>query len=237
MIHDVRVLLVDQGWALAILRGSLVTIAVGLLGMLFGILIAFPLAVMRWTRVPLVSPLVDAFTMLVRSVPGLLIIYLLFFGSVEAVDAVGSFFGFRETMKSAYAFVMGVVSIGVISCAYSIEVFRGALQAIPAGLIEAARAMALPRPVTYRRIIAPLMFRLALGGINNVWQSTIKDTSLVSVVGLQELMRLSSVAAGTTRSPLFFYVVAGLVFLAITGASQAAFTAAERRLNVGFAVR
>lgn len=234
MIHDIWVLLIDQGWAFAILRGSLVTIAVGLLGMLFGILIAFPLAVLRWLDRPILSFGVDAFTMLVRSVPGLLIIYLLFFGSVETVDAVGSFFGFQERVKSAYAFIMGVFSIGIISCAYSVEVFRGALQAIPAGLIEAAKALALPRSITYLRIIAPLMFRLALGGINNVWQSTIKDTSLVSVVGLQELMRLSSIAAGTTRSPLLFYVIAGLVFLAITSASQVSFAAVERRLNLGF---
>ena len=169
--------------------------------------------------------------------PGLLVIYLLFFGSVETAEQVGAVFGFEDGWKNAYPFLIGVIAIGVISCAYAIEVFRGALQALPVGIVEAAKALALPRGVTYRIIIAPLVFRLALGGMNNVWQSTIKDTSLVSVVGLQELMRLSSIAAGITRSPLLFYGVAGLVFLLITGVSQLSFAAVERRLNLGFGSR
>jgi len=126
------------------------------------------------------------------------------------------------------------VSIGLIACAYSIEVFRGALQAIPQGVIEAAKSLALPRPIIYLKIIGPLMLRNALPGMNNVWQMTLKDTSLVSVVGLAELMRLSSMAAGSTRNPLLFYVIAGLVFLAITGVSQRLFSTAERLLNRGF---
>ena len=237
MIHDTWLLLVDQGWAMAILRGSLVTIAVGLLGMVFGLVVGFPLALLRWLGVPVLSPIVDVATTLVRSVPGLLVIYLLFFGSVETAEQVGTVFGFDDGWKNAYPFVIGVIAIGVISCAYAIEVFRGALQALPVGIVEAAKALALPRAVTYRMIIAPLVFRLALGGMNNVWQSTIKDTSLVSVVGLQELMRLSSIAAGITRSPLLFYGVAGLVFLLITGVSQLSFAAVERRLNLGFESR
>jgi octopine/nopaline transport system permease protein len=236
LIDNIWLLLIDQGWAIAILRGSLMTILVGFLGMLFGIMIGLPMALMRWLEVPVVSQLINGYTMLVRSVPGLLVIYLLFFGSVETVDAIGSFFGFQEALRSAYAFIMGVLSIGIISCAYSVEVFRGALEAIPAGYIEAAKSLALPRMVTYLKIIGPLMFRYALGGVNNVWQSTIKDTSLVSVVGLEELMRLSSIAAGTTRSPLLFYVIAGVVFLAITGASQVYFRYFERWLNRGFKV-
>ncbi|MFP3740197.1 hypothetical protein SB860_35780, partial [Burkholderia sp. SIMBA_019] len=87
------------------------------------------------------SPGVDVFTGVIRSVPGLLVIYLLFFGSVETVDRIGVFFGFRDELRSAYSFVMGTLSIATISAAYSIEVLRGALQAIAPGSIEAARAL------------------------------------------------------------------------------------------------
>lgn len=226
--------MITQGWGWSILQGSGVTLLLGILGMLLGNLLALPMAVLRWQRVLLVSSLIDGYSLLIRSVPGLLVVYLLFFGSVEAVDAIGAFFGFQETLRNAYAMIMGVVSIGLIACAYSIEVFRGALLAIPQGVIEAAKSLALPRSIIYLKIIGPLMLRNALPGMNNVWQMTLKDTSLVSVVGLAELMRLSSMAAGSTRNPLLFYVIAGLVFLAITGVSQRLFSAVERLLNRGF---
>lgn len=226
--------MITQGWGLSILKGSGVTLLLGILGMLLGNLLALPMALMRWQRVLLLSSLIDGYSLLIRSVPGLLVIYLLFFGSVEAVDAIGAFFGFQEALRSAYAMIMGVVAIGLIACAYSIEVFRGALQAIPEGVIEAAKSLGLSRPVIYLKVIAPLMLRNALPGMNNVWQMTLKDTSLVSVVGLAELMRLSSMAAGSTRNPLLFYLVAGGVFLVITGVSQYLFSAAERKLNRGF---
>lgn len=233
-MKEVVSLLYQQGWGWSILQGSGVTLLLGILGMLLGNLLALPLAVLRWQQVFLLSSLIDGYSLLVRSIPGLLVIYLLFFGSVEAVDAIGAFFGFQDALRSAYGMIMGVVSIGLISCAYSIEVFRGALQAIPFGVVEAGKSLALPRPVIYLKIIGPLMLRNALPGINNVWQMTLKDTSLVSVVGLAELMRLSSMAAGSTRSPLLFYVIAGLVFLTITGVSQRLFSLAERYLNRGF---
>ncbi|PZM14315.1 ABC transporter permease [Rhizobium tubonense] len=229
-------LLIEQGWGAAILRGSLVTIVVGLLGMLIGLAFAIPFALVRWTKIAALSQAIHSYTLLVRSIPGLLVIYLLFFGSVESVDAVAAFFGFQEAAKNAYPFIMGTASIAIISCAYSVEVLRGALQAIPTGLLEASKSLSLPRGIVYMKIIAPLMFRYALPGLNNVWQSTIKDTSLISVVGLEEVMRLSSIAAGTTRSPLFFYMIAGCVFLAITGVSQISFTFLESRLGRGFKV-
>jgi len=236
MMQTLWLLLIEQGWGAAILRGTLVTIVVGLLGMLIGLAFAIPFALARWTKIAALSQVVLGYTLLVRSIPGLLVIYLLFFGSVESVDAIATFFGFQEAAKNAYGFIMGVASIAIISCAYSVEVLRGALQAIPTGLLEASKSLSLPRGVVYMKIIAPLMFRYALPGLNNVWQSTIKDTSLVSVVGLEEVMRLSSIAAGTTRSPLFFYVIAGCVFLAITGVSQISFTYLESRLGRGFKV-
>lgn len=210
------------------------TVGLGVLGMCLGLMVALPLAIIRWREVPLLAPLVEGYTMVVRSIPGLLIIYLIFFGSVEAVDAIGAFFGFQAALRSAYAFLMGMLAISIISSAYSVEVLRGALQSIPEGLIEASKALAMPRRGIYLRVVLPLMVRGALAGINNVWQLTIKDTSLVSVVGLGELMRTAALAAGISRSPLLFYLIAGGVFLLITWASQRLFVVCERYFNRGF---
>lgn len=237
MLNDFWVLMVERGWALALLQGSLVTIAIGLLGMVLGFVVATPLAVLRWRKVSGVSQFVDAYSVAIRGVPGLLVIYLLFFGSIDWIRAVTTVFGFQQAAENAYPFIIGVLAIAAISCAYSIEVIRGALEAVPHGLLEAARALALPWKVTFFRVTLPLALRLALGGINNVWQMTIKDTSLISVVGLQELMRTAAIAAGITRSPLLFYLIAAVLFFCMTAVSQTLFSVAERSLNRGFGGR
>jgi octopine/nopaline transport system permease protein len=226
----------DAGWGVAILRGALVTTAVGILGMTLGMAIGFTLALVKWARVPVLTFLVDAYVTVVRCVPGLLIVYLLFFGSSEFVAGVGSFFGYQDAFQNAFAFLAGVAAIGLIAAAYATEVFRGALAAIHKGQIEAARALALPRRQLYSRIIGPQMLRYALPGISNLWQATIKDTSLVSVTGLAEVMRIAYVGAGSTKQPLLFFAIAALVFFAITLASQGLFELAERRLNRGVRV-
>jgi len=175
---------------------------------------------------------IDVYTSIVRGVPELLIIYLLFFSSVEFVTKVASAFGYAGLADSGYAFIIAVVAIGTISGAYSTEVIRGALASIPSGHIEAARALGIPGRRIFRRIIVPQMLRIAIPGMNNIWQTTIKDTALVSVVGLQELMRIAFIGAGTTRHPLIFFLIAAVVYLLITVVSQTGFNSAERFLQL-----
>ncbi|RUW24909.1 ABC transporter permease subunit [Mesorhizobium sp. M4B.F.Ca.ET.215.01.1.1] len=234
MLHDIWVLMIEKGWLLALLRGAGITLLIGFLGAVIGLATAIPLAILRWRRVPALSQLVDAYSIVVRGVPGLLVIYLLFFGSVDWVQKIASAFGYAESAENAYPLIIGIAAIAAISCAYSIEVIRGALQAVPAGLLEAARSLSLSPRVTFSRVTLPLALRLALGGINNVWQMTIKDTSLVSVVGMQELMRAAAVAAGITRSPLLFYCMAAAMFFGMTVASQVLFNRVEKHFNRGF---
>ncbi|MEI9405825.1 ABC transporter permease subunit [Mesorhizobium argentiipisi] len=234
MVHDIWVLMIDKGWLLALLRGAGITLLIGFLGVVIGLAAAIPLAILRWRRVPVLSQLVDAYSIVIRGVPGLLVIYLLFFGSVDWVQKIASAFGYANSAENAYPFIVGILAIAAISCAYSIEVIRGALQSVPVGVLEAARSLSLSPRVTFFHVTLPLALRLALGGINNVWQMTIKDTSLVSVVGMQELMRGAAVAAGITRSPLLFYCLAAAMFFAMTAVSQVLFNRAERHFNRGF---
>jgi octopine/nopaline transport system permease protein len=222
----------DGGWVTAILRGAAVTIAVGLSSMVAGLLIGVVCGLIKWARIFPLSFLVDGYTSVVRGVPELLVIYLLFFSSVEFVTKVITAFGYAGLAESGYAFVIAVIAIGAISGAYSTEVIRGALASIPNGHIEAARALGLPGSRIFRRIIAPQMLRIAVPGLNNVWQTTIKDTALVSVVGLQELMRISYIGANSTRHPFIFYLIAGVVYLVITLVSQAGFDGIERLLRI-----
>jgi octopine/nopaline transport system permease protein len=226
------ILVWQGGWIRAILQGAAITIAVGTVSMIVGALIGTLCGVIKWARIVPLTLVVDTYTSLVRGVPELLIIYLLFFSSVEFVTQVATAFGYAGLADSGYAFIIAIVAIGTISGAYSTEVIRGALASIPEGHVEAARALGMSGGRIFRRIIIPQMLRIAIPGMNNVWQTTIKDTALVSVVGLQELMRTASVGAGSTRNPLIFYLVAALVYFAITLISQAGFDRVERLVGL-----
>ncbi|PWJ86265.1 octopine/nopaline transport system permease protein [Pseudaminobacter salicylatoxidans] len=222
----------EGGWVSAIMRGAAITIAVAIAAMIGGFVVGIICGLIKWGRIRPLTYIVDGYTAVIRGVPELLIIYLLFFSSVEFVTRVATAFGYAGLADSGYAFVIAVIAIGAISGAYSTEVVRGALAAIPQGHIEAARALGLPGPRIFRRIIAPQMLRIAIPGMNNVWQVTIKDTALVSVVGLQELMRTAFIGANTTRHPFIFYLIAAVVYLAITLVSQTGIDQAERLLRL-----
>lgn len=226
------ILVWEGGWIGAILRGTAITIAVGVASIIVGAIIGTLCGLMKWARIFPLTLLVTAYTSLIRGVPELLIIYLLFFSSVEFVTKIATAFGYGALADSGYAFTIAVVAISAISGAYSTEVVRGALASIPAGHIEAARALGISGGRIFRRIIVPQMLRIALPGMNNVWQATIKDTALVSVVGLQELMRAASVGAGSTRNPLIFFLIAAIVYFTITIISQAGFDRVERLVRL-----
>jgi putative lysine/arginine/ornithine/histidine/octopine transport system permease protein len=131
-------------------------------------------------------------------------------------------------------FSAGVFALSLVFGAYATEVFRGAILAVPRGQIEAARSLGL-RPVPlFRKVMLPQVWRFALPGLGNLWQVLLKNTSLISVVGLEELMRTTSIAAGVTRKPFTFYLAAALIYLAFTLVSEVALQHAERRVGRGF---
>ena len=168
----------------------------------------------------------DAYTTVVRGIPELLVIYLLFFGGSSAAGFVARLFGY-EGYVELHAFTIGAVAIGVVSGAYSTEVVRGAFLAVPRGQLEAARACGMGDWLLFRRILVPQVLRYALPGLGNVWQLTLKDTSLISVTGLVEIMRQAFVASGSTREPFTFYLTAALLYLLLTAASSRVFRQAE----------
>jgi octopine/nopaline transport system permease protein len=225
----------SDGWVLSLLRGTLITVALSLCSMMLGLVLGVCGGLIKWARVFPLTLIVDAYTSVVRGVPELLIIFLLFFGSVELISNVAAALGIGKGIDTIYAFIVGVGAIGFISGAYLIEVIRSALASIPKGHIEAAQAVGLSRSRIFWRIIMPQMIRIAVPGINNVWQSTIKDTALISVVGLAELMRIASIGANATRQPFLFFLCAAALYFAVTLVSQAFFNVIERlvRQNTG----
>ncbi|WP_026873698.1 ABC transporter permease subunit [Inquilinus limosus] len=221
-----------QGWGRAVAAGAAMTLLVAALGFALGLLWGAAAAAARLSGVTPLRWLSAVYTTVVRGVPELLVLYLLFFGGGALFRAVGEAFGYGGA-ASADAFGAGVVAIGIISGAYSGEVIRGAVRAIPPGQIEAARAFGMSPAQRLRLVVLPQLLRYALPSLGNVWQMTLKDTALISVTGLVELMRTTEIAAGSTRLPFVFYTLAILVFLGFTALSNAAFHWAEQRFNRG----
>ena len=223
----------DTGWGDELFRATLMTIAVSITAMLIGFSFAAiftPLKLSKFKSLNLVS---NIYTTVIRGVPELLVIYLFFFGGSGAIMFVASIFGYNEYIE-INAFITGSFAIGIISGAYSTEVFRGAIQSIDKGQFESAKALGLSKFLRFYKILLPQMLRLAIPYLSNVWQITLKDTSLISVTGLVEIMRQSYIAAGSTRDPLFFYSFAAVLYLLLTFLSMKLINILEVKYSRGY---
>jgi octopine/nopaline transport system permease protein len=205
----------DTGWGDELFRATLMTIAVSITAMIIGFSFAAIFTPLKLSKYKSLNLVANIYTTVIRGVPELLVIYLFFFGGSGAIMFVASMFGYNDYIE-INAFVTGSFAIGIISGAYSTEVFRGAIQSIDKGQFEAAKVLGLSKFIQFYKIIFPQMLRLAIPNLSNVWQITLKDTSLISVTGLVEIMRQSYIAAGSTRDPLFFYSFAAVLYLLLT---------------------
>jgi len=223
----------DTGWGDELFFATLMTIAVATAAILIGFLLAAIFTAFKLSKSKILNFVGNFYTTVFRGVPELLVIYLLFFGGSGAVMYVAKIFGYDGYIE-VNAFITGAISIGIISGAYSTEVFRGAIKSIHKGQFEASKVLGLKKKIYYYKIIIPQMLRLALPNISNVWQITLKDTSLISVTGLVEIMRQSYIAAGSTRDPLFFYSFAAILYLILTYLSLKLFNKLEKNYSRGF---
>ncbi|GGH16594.1 nopaline transport system permease protein NocQ [Alsobacter metallidurans] len=220
------------GWGPAMLRAAAMTIAVALTGFVFGSLIG---TLGAWAKIgggALARGVADAYTTVLRGIPDLLVIYLFYFGSSAVLTPIGRFFG-AEGFVSLPGFLAGALAIGVVSGAYFTEVFRGAYNTVSRGELEAATATGMTRLLRFRRIVVPLTLRFALPGLGNVWQQVLKESALISVTGLVEILRQSQIAAGSTRQPFTFFMAAAVLYLVISTASGWSLSRAEAHFTRG----
>tara|TARA_Y100000817_G_scaffold281148_1_gene245621 strand:- start:7473 stop:8165 length:693 start_codon:yes stop_codon:yes gene_type:complete len=221
------------GWGDELFVATLMTIAVSITAMLIGFLFALIFTPLKLSNNKILNLIANLYTTIIRGVPELLVIYLFFFGGSGAVMFVASIFGYNEYIE-INAFITGSFAIGIISGAYSTEVFRGAVQSIDKGQFEASKVLGFKKPIYFFKVIMPQMLRLAIPNLSNVWQITLKDTSLISVTGLVEIMRQSYIAAGSTRDPLFFYSFAAILYLLLTFLSMKLINRLETKYSKGF---
>ena len=220
-------------WGDEMLMGAVMTVLVSTSSLLLGITIGIVFAACKLSNFFILRAIAEVYTTIIRGIPELLVIYLLFFGGSSAVMYLAKIFGYMGYVE-LNAFTIGTIAVGAISGAYSTEVIRGAVNSVPRGQFEVGKTLGLSGYSLYGKIIFPQVARIALPGIGNVWQITLKDTALISVTGLVEIMRQSRIAAGSTHEPFIFYTAAIILYLLITRLSNIFFDSAEKKYSKGY---
>ncbi len=222
----------QNGWGSILLSGVLVTLSAAICGLILGLLIGTCVAWAKISGGKLLRILADGYTTILRGVPDLLIIYLFYFGSSSILTSIADTFG-NQGFFEIPGFVAGTIAIGVIAGAQSAEVLRGAFLTVSKGELEAARAFGMNFTLRFRRIIMPLTLRHAIPGISNVWLGLLKESSLLSVTGVAELMRQAQVAAGSTHLPFDFFVAAAALYIIMASLSSILIQLFERHYSRG----
>lgn len=205
-----------MGWQSELLRGVGLTLLVALISLFLGLVIGVGIASAKQSRSSFLKFFGDAYTTIIRGTPELLIVFFVYFGSTIAAGRLAALWLGEDTYVEVPTLVAGVFSLSVIFGGYMAESFRGGMLALPRGQIEAAEAYGFSRAKCFFYIKMPLIWRYALPALGNNWLSLIKSTSLVSLVGLEELMRKTYIAAGDTQHHFRFYSIAAGAYLILT---------------------
>jgi putative lysine/arginine/ornithine/histidine/octopine transport system permease protein len=209
------------------LDGMFVTLELVVLGLVIGFVLAVPVALMRTSKNPLLWGPAYGYIFYFRGTPLLVQIYLTYYGlgQFEAVRESFLWPVFRE------AYWCAIIAFSLNTAAYTAEIFRGAIQAVPHGEVEAARAVGMSKVLQYRRIILPSAFRLALPAYSNEVILMLKASALASTITLLDLTGVARVIVSRTFAPYEIFVTAAIFYLLITWVITRGFNWAERRLN------
>jgi len=220
-----------SGYSQLILEGTLVSLELALTSVVLALVIGMIGAAGKLSANRLVAGIFSGYTTLIRGVPDLVLMLLIFYGLQMLVNSITEYFGFSQLDIDPMA--AGIITLGFIYGAYFTETFRGAFMAVDRGQLEAATAYGFSRSQIFKRIMFPAMMRFALPGIGNNWQVILKATALVSILGLSDVVRATQLAGKTTHQPLFFALTAGAIYLVFTTLSNLVLMWLERRYSLG----
>jgi len=215
------------GWGDEIAAGMLVTVALALATLPLGLAAGFTVALGKQSDEPSLRAAANVYTTIFRGLPELLTLFLVYYGAQIGVQQAMQLAGVRSGIE-INSFVAGMVALGAVFSSYASEVFLSAFRAIPHGQYEGGYALGLSRWQTLRLVVLPQLVRIALPGLSNLWLILLKDTALVSVIGLSDIIRQTSIAARVTKQAFLFFGIACLIYLALAILSSFAFAAIER---------
>ena len=225
-----------HGYGPSILQGALLTLEVALLSLALAVLLGILGALAKLSKSRIARIIATVYSTVIRGIPDLVLMLLIFFGGQVLVNQLAAAVGY-EGYIDINPFIAGVLTIGFIFGAYMTETFRGAILAVPHGQLEAGHAYGMSRWQVFYRILSPQMIRHALPGFGNNWMVLLKTTALVSIIGLDDMVRKAALAAGATRLPFTFYLVVAIGFLVFTTVSVLLLKWAEQRYSAGFTRR
>jgi amine acid ABC transporter, permease protein, 3-TM region, His/Glu/Gln/Arg/opine family len=226
-----------HGYGPRLLAGAWLTTELALLSLLVAVVLGLLAASARLSRLRSVAAISATYTTLIRGVPDLVLLMLLFYGGQIGVNMI------TDRLYDAFdidifinidAFIAGVATLGVIYGAYMAETFRGAFMAVDEGQMEAARAYGMSPWLVFSRIRFPLMMRHALPGLGNNWLVMLKSTALVSIIGLTDMVRVAEKATKATHEPFLFMLPVAVGYLLMTAVSELAMLWLRRRYDTGF---
>lgn len=221
----------NTGYGDELAWGAVMSVNIAALAYAIGLFIGIAGALGKLHGSATTRAILEGYTTLVRAVPEIILILLLYYAGTAALNA------FLESIGrgpfSINGFLSAVAVLGFVQGAYSTEVLRAAIQAIPIGQLEAARAYGMGPLLEFRRITLPSLLPFALPGLANLWLIVTKDTALIAVVGYTELALATRQAAGNTKMYFTFFLVAGAIYLLISLISQKGFKLLENRVRVG----
>lgn len=239
-----------KGYEWSLLEGAWVTLQVALLSLALAVLLGILGALAKLSSVSWLRAIATTYTTVIRGIPDLVLMMLIFYGGQMLLN--NSLYGINEWFNDYFTgqdpnhewtqylpdyidvspFIAGVLTIGFIFGAYMAETFRGAILAVDSGELEAAKAYGMGGFLSFRRILLPQMIRHALPGFGNNWLVLLKTTALVSIIGLDDMVRKGALAAGSTQMPFTFYLTVALIFLLFTSVSTTGLKWMERRFSI-----
>ena len=220
-----------QGYLPSILQGAVLTLQLAGSALLVSIVLGLIGALFKSAHSKLLVWLAELYSTVVRGVPDLVWMFLLFFGVQMMINDFCGRMGWESPNIDPFA--AGVLTLGFSFGAYMTETFRGAMMAVPKGQMEAGMAYGMTPLRVFFRITVPQMVRFALPSFSNNWLVLVKSTALVSVIGLNDVMYRADAAKSTTQEPFTVYLIVGLLFLAITGVSNLLLGKLEKRYSLG----
>lgn len=224
------------GWGDELLFGAILTLKLAGLSFVFGSLLGLFCALGELHGARPLSALLGAYGVVLRSVPELLVIFLFYFGGSFALGGLSSFLGFGDYVE-VDAFWAGVAALGLIQGAYTSEIFKGAILAVPRGAIEAARSLGMGRWRVFRQVTLPIAIRYAFPGMFNMWMVVVKNTPFVSAIGLEDLVRAAGTAGENTKQFFTFYLAVLVSYLLLSAATMVVQFVIDRRLFRHLALR
>jgi len=233
-----------------LLSGAWLTLQVALLSLLLAVTLGIFGALAKLSDLTFLRVIATLYTTVIRGIPDLILMLLIFFGgqvlinnlsydfnewlnqAVTYFDASHEWVAFLPDYIDVSPYFAGIITIGFIFGAYMAETFRGAYLSVDKGQLEAATAYGMTKAKIFIRIMFPQMMRHALPGIGNNWLVLLKTTSLVSIIGLQDMVKTAGDASGSTQQPFTFYLAVAIIFLFFTSVSSSMLTHLEHKYSI-----